>query len=704
MAQQIVIEVPGTKISELEPTSSVSANDVLPVVQGTETKKAPMEQVAELVKSGLGSAALKEASEFATPSSVNSVDVESKRRTDAVNERVDAVEYGLASMQGGGDASFKTYAEMLAYTPEKPNVSVRVNNDPDVTKNGTYTWDGTAYFKSDFDPYIQTKEYVDEKIQLEKAVKKIFSLKDVMNIPVLSVYTDGSVWIKGLSKDIATFTNALGTAIANINSFISLGSNSFNIVEVRDRNNVPVFSINKNLEVNIGKYKLGSMSSALDKLSGVLFTQKSSNLLLEVRDNNNLPILRLKRNGSLLIPRLGDIASEVLALKRVSSRLQRNINNSANGAEYADNVLEMITNQASSSTLTALTAAQVEAAGIFPHVVTKIRIPAITRIAATKYLCFFEARKDEDDLGENSQGVVTLTIDPETLTVSSSNMQSLHDTYVDANNKRWSFMNACAVKLDSGRIITLYVKRSGTASHALYKRYSDDDGATWSEAEDIGHFLNMSFYNLLCPSSQGIVKRYGTNRGRIIFPVWFSGVRYNAGDFRSGYIYSDDDGATWHDGAFNDEPLSNEVQCAEDVNGDVLFCIRREVDGNQAKTWSKLIDGDFELTPFSSNTIVGQTRIMSGLIQAQNKYDKSNAKFQLINTYSIGRKDLKIFSSYNAGADWIHEFNVPETAISSTYSCIERVSATLCFALWEADNVTSFKCQILSINDTYTRS
>ncbi|MFH4090116.1 exo-alpha-sialidase, partial [Acinetobacter baumannii] len=95
----------------------------------------------------------------------------------------------------------------------------------------------------------------------------------------------------------ASFSNALGTAIANINSFISLGSNSSNIVEVRDRNNLPVFSINKNLEVNIGKYRLGSMSSALDKLSGVLFTQKSSNLL-EVRDNNNLPVLRLKRNGN----------------------------------------------------------------------------------------------------------------------------------------------------------------------------------------------------------------------------------------------------------------------------------------------------------------------------------------------------------------------------------------------------------------------
>ncbi len=40
MAQQtIIIDVPGTPISELEQTSSVSLIDVMPVVQDGETKK-----------------------------------------------------------------------------------------------------------------------------------------------------------------------------------------------------------------------------------------------------------------------------------------------------------------------------------------------------------------------------------------------------------------------------------------------------------------------------------------------------------------------------------------------------------------------------------------------------------------------------------------------------------------------------------------
>ncbi|MEI1709153.1 pyocin knob domain-containing protein [Acinetobacter baumannii] len=148
MAQQtIVIEVPGTPISELEPTSSVSPNDVLPVVQGDQTKKAPLEQVADMVMNGLGSAAFKSDTDFATPAAVTAANAASQQRDDAINERVDTVEFSITTIANGADASFNTYAEMIAYTPSKANVSVRVNADPDATKNGTYTWNGTQYNK-----------------------------------------------------------------------------------------------------------------------------------------------------------------------------------------------------------------------------------------------------------------------------------------------------------------------------------------------------------------------------------------------------------------------------------------------------------------------------------------------------------------------------------------------------------------------------
>ncbi|EOV8808851.1 hypothetical protein ACN63X_003725 [Acinetobacter baumannii] len=161
MAQQIVIEVPGTKISELEKASSVSRNDVTPVVQADETKQAEIGQIADLVKSELGTAALKNESDFATPTSVQESSQASQLRDDAQNERIDNIEYGLVAIGNGADASFATYAEMIAYVPTKPNVSVR-NNDIDPNLRGTYIWNGTQYTKG-FDPLDKSIEYIDQK-------------------------------------------------------------------------------------------------------------------------------------------------------------------------------------------------------------------------------------------------------------------------------------------------------------------------------------------------------------------------------------------------------------------------------------------------------------------------------------------------------------------------------------------------------------
>lgn len=165
MAQQIVIEVPGTKISELEETSSVNENDVLPVVQNDETKKAPLKQIALLVKAGLGSAALKNESDFATPASVASASQASQARDDAQNERIDNVEFGLVSIANGSDRSFATYAEMVAYVPPNANVTVR-NNDTDPALKGTYIWTGTAYVPG-YDPLDAAIEYVNTSLKAE---------------------------------------------------------------------------------------------------------------------------------------------------------------------------------------------------------------------------------------------------------------------------------------------------------------------------------------------------------------------------------------------------------------------------------------------------------------------------------------------------------------------------------------------------------
>ncbi|MER8255734.1 hypothetical protein ABS250_15210 [Acinetobacter nosocomialis] len=154
MAQKtIVIEVPGTPISELEATSNVTAEDVLPVVQEGETKKTPLEQIVAFVKRGLGSAALKNASDFATPAAVAKVDQASQFRDDAQNERIDIVERGITTFSGGYYKSYLTLQDANLDINNIPlNTSVKVLSVEDGGDYYKENSNATQLTKSPFDP------------------------------------------------------------------------------------------------------------------------------------------------------------------------------------------------------------------------------------------------------------------------------------------------------------------------------------------------------------------------------------------------------------------------------------------------------------------------------------------------------------------------------------------------------------------------
>lgn len=239
MGNQIIIEVPGTPISELEQTSSVKPNDVLPIVQDEETKKAPLEQVSDMVKAGLGSAALKDEGDFATPSALLVVEQTIQQNIDATNERVDEVEFKTTLAQSGVEASFNSYAEMLAFTPSKPNVSVRVNNDTDASKVGTYTWTGTEYKKGTDLLVLASEnatekanvaeqnaiEYTDEKTQNIKVIQNenvVFGLADLLNQVFLYVSKNSDFYIPKLDGSIQQNFSKLAELINGVNSKVSI--------------------------------------------------------------------------------------------------------------------------------------------------------------------------------------------------------------------------------------------------------------------------------------------------------------------------------------------------------------------------------------------------------------------------------------------------------------------------------------------------
>lgn len=534
----------------------------------------------------------------------------------------------------GGFEPFLTTAELLATTPTAARKGAKALDTGKV-----WFWDGTKWIDTGLSELDQAKNIIDLRIALENG-SDIAQLKDANGKMVFVIKKDGKFYFVGLKGDLVTVVNTLSSMV--------MTGNTTNLIEAVDVNGKQLLIQNSRGDLILPN--IGNLTLALRTLKGEMATQSSI----------NLPAAHLsgKYNDYLLTDSMPNFThTDIL-----------------------------------------ITAAYVNGLGIFPHTVTMVRIPAITRIEKTKYLLFFEARENGDDLGMNSQGVATIDIDEATGVATVSDVKVLHAAFTDSDGKLRTFMNACAVKLDSGRIICLYVRRHKTLEHELYKRYSDDNGATWSDYEDITSVKGTTNWNLLCPCSQGLVKRHGQHKGRIVFPLWTSGTAYSQSAFRAGYVYSDDNGTTWNLGEFADFATANEVQCAEDLNGDMLFSIRLE-SANPPKVLAVLSDATKTYRTLATNKPLTAAIIMSGLIQGENKYDRTANKFQLTACRNMNRTELLIHTSYDGGENWITHL-LPETVNKPVaYSCIENVSAKKKFLVWESDNHANIKYAVVALSN-----
>ena len=576
-------------------------------------------------------------------------------------EFVDEIDQRQAATANG---YYKSYATLAAANADIANiplgVSVKVLSDEEGGEYYKAISGATTLSKSPYDPLTQAKKYSDQSVEHQYS-EKLFSWADANNIPVMFIDSLGKLWLKDATRDIASF---------------------------------------------------------ITEISGSVSTAEGGNILV-VKDANGIPVFRITSEGEAILPKIGTIPEYVKS--QVESIVGQD-SGSIYPSAYRDSVYSSaldtdhllthgLENFEKQKIL--ITAAQINESGVFNHAVTKVRIPAITRIQKNVYLCFFEAREADDDFGRNSQGVITITVDPITFDATYSNIKALHLAEPkEGTGGYYTFMNACAVKLDSGRIIALYVKRYGVHEHYIYKRYSDDDGATWSQFEDIGSaYLNMAFYNLLCPCSQGMVKRYGSNKGRIVFPVWYSTTGYAQPDFRAGYIYSDDGGDTWNDGGFIlDLAFGNEVQCCEDVTGDIIFNVRLEVgatgggstDPNvHLNKFALLKNGTLDNFTILDTPKLSDNSVMSGLIQGRNKFDGRSAKIQFVIAKTFRRQNMTVYTSYDACKTWL-EYNLPNTTgfnNIAAYSCIESLSIDKNFILWEADNSNYLATSIISLKN-----
>lgn len=519
----------------------------------------------------------------------------------------------------------------------------------DTVNNGLYVKTAGAWVKSGYDPVATANTYTDESIENIASIDdtdkgNLFVLKDANLNTVAKIDVDGKTSIIGLPTDLVSHLDNL------------------------------------------------------DPSDKIYLSSKSGNIIDIVDDNGNKTLYQ-DSNGDIYAPRVGNLTQAVVEAHSASKK------DGLLGVHKAGKYVDALRSESMPSvnnTGHLITGNEVGLSGKFSHHVNQLREPGLLRVGKYRYLVFFDAKGEQGDFGLMSQGVVTVDIDPETLTPTTSNITNLHEAFTDTDGKLKVVFGGCGVKTNSGKVICMYISRYMTEEHKLYMRTSDDDGVTWNPSIDLTDMVRgqTTGWNLLCPTSKGIVKRYGKHKGRIVMPLWTMGHAYNHSSSTAGYIYSDDDGVTWKLGEFVNYYQANELCIAEYLNGDMMFIIRLVPDrGYMHKILVRHSDETKEFTQIAHGREFGECAIMSGCIQGDNEFDGTASKFMFTTCRDFYRYDLLVHTSYDGGDTWQTKLVDGTEGVPVGYTAIESIDANHVLIVWESGHANDFSYSVISLNN-----
>ena len=233
---------------------------------------------------------------------------------------------------------------------------------------------------------------------------------------------------------------------------------------------------------------------------------------------------------------------------------------------------------------------------------------------------------------------------------------------------------ALAWSNDDNGLIAVFVGGPGlwnsTPSNPIrsYKSYSYDNGQTWTEPEDITHFIFGD--NCIYPGQTawrasffGSGNGLRTSTGRIMF---VAAIREGSAQSLNNYaVYSDDNGVTWHVSG-RASVGGDEAKVTELVDGRILMSIRHggnrwyNISEDGGETWQATTSTWYDITaPACNGDMIRYTSENQG-------HDRNRLLHSV--PYGGSRSHVSVYVSYDEGETWpVRKDIVP---YSSAYSSL----------------------------------
>ncbi|MER7249538.1 sialidase family protein [Kribbella sp. NPDC000426] len=284
------------------------------------------------------------------------------------------------------------------------------------------------------------------------------------------------------------------------------------------------------------------------------------------------------------------------------------------------------------------------------------RIPAIVKTKAGTLLAFAEARRTWCADSQEIDLVLRRSEDDGRTWSATQTVLSGTDSDPAAVATRGN--PAPIVDYETGRIVLLSTMDPGTTSRPRtpYVQFSDDDGKTWSKAENIGDQIDDPTWGWYATGPvHGIQFTRGAHAGRLVAGTNYdNGAGQNAGQL----VYSDDHGETWHKGAtdLRSDATPQEISVVEKVDGGVYAGARNNAGTSGASRMAAVSNdgGQTFAAPFA--TIAGLTTpVVQGSLQrlkAVDQGDKYNRILFAAPADPDRRRYMTIRSSFDEGKTW----------------------------------------------------
>ena len=187
--------------------------------------------------------------------------------------------------------------------------------------------------------------------------------------------------------------------------------------------------------------------------------------------------------------------------------------------------------------------------------------------------------------------------------------------------------NATVYDRTTNRIITLYAVFQWPYTNAEsrktwdglktreYMIYSDDEGSSWSQPQEITQSVKLDSVTQVFGSGEGIQLEHGNHSGRLVIP----GGDMMPPNKRVFAWYSDDHGATWKTSKIVPNPHNRLTPCENAIvelnDGTLLMNERNSGMGQRWK--SKSIDGGVTWSPFEPIPDLPSISCNAGIISTQ---------------------------------------------------------------------------------------